>query len=351
MSRFAVFAEREAFNDITFNGDYPNLKTIFSEHSKIYLNISPEDLAQELITESEIFFFLHAYAGAQPPESYQAQFENVYDDPANLISTPRSMYFLKVTKAQADQMQDAYGVIVQSVEGIDDTVLSASFFRELEKDEVMESGGLSGWKYLLNFDIPPSNAIVIYDNYLFKDTENIANNPVSVGKENIKWLLDKLLPPALNVEYHVTLISDNYDRLEQWRAQLAGNLNTEINNLRPYDINVEVVFMKPESLHKRRLIMNYVNASCDRGFCVFKVRDGKTVKGVNDVRFNRIFCTLQNHKGDTEYASATKALQIIKKETNGLAAHIVSGVDAYRGAILGGCNADKTLKNRIINDV
>jgi hypothetical protein len=47
MSRFTVFAEREAFNDITFNGDYPNLKSIFSEHSTIYLNMSPEDLAQE----------------------------------------------------------------------------------------------------------------------------------------------------------------------------------------------------------------------------------------------------------------------------------------------------------------
>jgi hypothetical protein len=261
------------------------------------------------------------------------------------------MYFLNVSQAQADQMQNAYGVIVQSVQGIDDKVLSASFFRELTKDEVIENGGLLGWKYLLNFDIPPSNAIVIYDNYLFKDTETIANNSVSVGKENIKWLLDKLLPPALSVEYHVTLISDNYDRLEQWRAQLAGNLNTEINNLRTYDINVEVVFMKPESLHKRRLIMNYVNASCDRGFCVFKVRDGKTVKGVNDIRFNRIFCTLHNHAGDTEFTSATKALQIIKKESTDLAAHIVSGVDAFRGAILGGCNANKTLKNRLINDV
>ncbi|MBK8700568.1 MAG: hypothetical protein IPN29_13975 [Saprospiraceae bacterium] len=97
--------------------------------------------------------------------------------------------------------------------------------------------------------------------------------------------------------------------------------------------------------------MNYINASCDRGFSVFKVRDGKTVKGVNDVRFNQFFCALHNHTGDTEFISATKALQTIKKETNDLAAHIVSRVNAYRGAILGSCNANKTLKNRLINDV
>ncbi|MBK8700567.1 MAG: hypothetical protein IPN29_13970 [Saprospiraceae bacterium] len=189
MSRFNIFAEREAFNEVTFNGDYPNLKNIFSEHSKIYLNTTPADLAKELQSESEIFFFLHAYAGAVPPESFEAQFDNVYDDPINLVSTPRSMYFLKVTSDRANQMQDAYGVIVQSVDSMDDSVLSASFFRELDKDEVFENGVIFGWKYLLNFQIPPSNAIVIYDNYLFKDIETKGDKYILLVKRILNGCL------------------------------------------------------------------------------------------------------------------------------------------------------------------
>lgn len=351
MSDFIIYAEKKAFDEITFNGNYPNLHSIFTNHSTVFLNLSAQELQDNINSEGEIFYYLHAYAAAKVPEAHPDQFENVYDDGVNLVSTPRSIYFLDITKAEADQLQNSFGVIVQSCDHIDDNVLSSSFFRELAKDETIENGPLLGWKYLLNFDIPPSNALIISDSFLFSDTENVGGNPISVGKENIKWLLDKILPDSLNVVYHVTLISEDYNRAEAWRAQIAGSMNTEINNLRPYDINVEVVFMGSEHFHKRRLIMNYINASCDKGFSVFRVRDGKTVKGVNDIRFNRIFSANQNHLGDTEYNASTKALRVIKRECNGLAAHIVSGAAVYRGAILGGSNADKTLKNRLVNDV
>jgi len=36
---------------------------------------------------------------------------------------------------------------------------------------------------------------------------------------------------------------------------------------------------------------------------------------------------------------------------NELAAHIDGGNPVYRGAILGGCNPNKSLRNRLINDV
>lgn len=351
MSDFIVYAEKKAFDEITFNGDYPNLKKIFIDHATLFLNLTQQELEDNINSQGEIFYFIHAYAGAKVPQVHPDQFDNVYDDGANLVSTPRSLYFLDITKAEADNLQSSFGVMVQSSNDIDDNVLSSSFFRELAKDEVIENGTLLGWKYLLNFDIPPSNALVISDSFLFSDTEIVGGNAVYVGKENIKWLLDKILPPTLNVDYHVTLVSEDFDRAADWRAQLSGNLNTDINNLRPYNINVEVVFLRSEHFHKRRLIMNYINASCDKGFSVFRIRDGKTVKGVNDIRFNRIFCTIHNHSGDTEFVSATKALQIIKRECAALATHITSGAQVYRGAILGSCNANKTLKNRLINDV
>lgn len=351
MSEFIVYSEKKAFDDITFNGDFPNLRRIFTNYATIILNLSQLELQNNIEAEGEIFYFLHANAGAKVPIAYPVQFENVYEDNSNVVSTPRSVYFLNVSKKDADVMKTSYGILVQSCDAIDDSVLSGPFFKELKKGQVIEQGAKTGWMQLLDIEIPPSNAIVISDSFLFSDTETIGQNTFSVGKENLVKLLDKLLPGELQIEYHVTVLSEDYDRPQEWKAKIAGDLNTAIKNLRRYDINVEIIFIKSEQFHKRRLIMNYVNASCDKGFSVFRVRDAKTVKSVNDIRFNRVFSNLDNLGGDSDFDSATEGLMVIKEVSDDLAAHIRSGVDVYRGAILGGCKADQTSKNRLINDV
>ncbi len=83
MNEFAVFTEKKAFDEIVFNDDYPNLKSISTEHAKLYLNISKEQLEQDLQSDSEILLFLQAYAAAKVPESFEAQFENVYPRSTN----------------------------------------------------------------------------------------------------------------------------------------------------------------------------------------------------------------------------------------------------------------------------
>ena len=351
MNEFVVYTEKKAFDEITFNGNYPNLRRVFTNHATIVLNLTQQELQDNIDAEGEIFYFLHANAGAKLPIAYPAQFENVYQDNASVVSTPRSIYFLNITKPEADTMKTAFGILVQSSEAIDDNALTGTYFKELKKDQKIESAGKIGWMQLLDFEIPPSNAVIISDSYLLNDTETIGENTFSVGKENLIKLLNKLLPVGLQIEYHVTIVSEDYDRTQEWKAKIAGDLNTAIKNLRPYDINVEIIFVKSEHFHKRRLIMNYVNASCDKGFSVFRVRDGKTVKSVNDIRFNRVFSNLDNLGGDTDFDSATEGLQSIKQVSLELAAHIRSGADVYRGAIMGGCKADRTPKNRLINDV
>jgi hypothetical protein len=328
---FEVYAEKTAFNEVVFYGELPNFKKIFADHASIILNISEDELKADLAQQGEIFYFLHANAGAKVPVAYQAPFENIATDPGELLSTPRSIYFLDISQQAADEWQRDYGVMVQSSSHINDTILCNSFLRELAKDEVIEDATSKGWKCLLNFEIPPSNAVVIEDSFLLStSTERVKGQDVRIGQQNVIWLLDRLLPLAMKAEYHVMIVSEGTDLSEDARNRLADNLNTEIKNLRSYTIHVEVIFLKSEFFHKRRLLMNYVNASCDKGFSVFRLSDEKTVRAVNDIRFNRSFSSLFHHQGDSEFDAVTKALRIIKTECT---------------------RVGRKIRNRLINDV
>jgi hypothetical protein len=192
---------------------------------------------------------------------------------------------------------------------------------------------------------------VISDNFLLTTTEKIGIEYINQGKHNLIGLFDAILPSSLNIPFHITIISEDKDRSEEWRNRLAEELRDEIGDLRDYEINVEVVFIKSEHLHERILLMNYINSSCEHGFCAFKAVDGKTVTMVNKLQINSYFSSINNTQGESEFEIASKDLQIIKDVCNELAAHIHGGDQIYRGSILGGCNPDKSLKNRLINDV
>ncbi len=289
--------------------------------------------------------------GGRSPIALKDFFDTIYDDNSVIAEKPRSAFFLKYSKADAEMIQSNYGVIVQSGDSIDDNVLTGSYKRKLHKDEEIMDGEVKGWKTLLKYNFPPSNSMVISDNYLLQSTERVGANYITSGKINVLWMLDALLPQNLAIPYHVTIVSEDNNQNEAWRNKIAGELNAEINNLRKYEINVEIVFVKSEQLHERVLLMNYVNSSCEHGFYVFKAKDGKTVHVVNKIQINSYFSVLNNNQGDTEYLIASKDLTMLKTDCNNLASHIQTGAAVYLGAILGGCNPNKSLKNRLINDV
>jgi len=137
---------------------------------------------------------------------------------------------------------------------------------------------------------------------------------------------------------------------EAWRSKEAGKIIAAIKALRTFDIEVEVVFEDSEDYHRRRVVLNYGNLTCDKGFAVFKTSDGKTVASVNDAGFKRAFHD-PSTVGDSQFTSATGDLETVKRRTGMLAAHIVKKTLLDIGSIMGDCNPDKTLKNRLINDV
>lgn len=348
---FTVYAEKDIFeNIIVFNDQMPNWYSIFCNHSEVCLNMTDEELIAEEVQGTPIFEFIKA-TGGRSPHALKEYFDSIYEDNSVIAGKPRSAFFLSYSEEEALAIQNSYGVIVQSDKSINDNILTGSFKRKLLKDEEIEEGTNIGWKSLLKYKFPPSNAVIISDNYLLPSTERVGQNFVSSGKSNVLWMLDAILPLSLSISYHVTIISEDNNQDEAWRNRIAGQLNTEINNMRNYNINVEVVFIKSEMLHERLLLMNYVNSACEHGFYVFKAKDAKTVHVVNKLQINSYFSSLNNSQGESEYQVANKDLMLLKKVCNDLAAHIHAGTPVYRGAILGGCNSNKSLKNRLINDV
>jgi hypothetical protein len=348
---YTIYSEKEIFEDIIiFNEKAPNWYNIFCNHSEICLNMTDEDLANEEKEDTPILAFIMANGG-RTPIALKSYFDDIYNDSSLIAEKPRAAFFLDYSHEQAAKIQSSYGVIVQSSSSIDDNILTGHFKRKLMKGEKVEDAASKGWKSLLKFDFPPSNAMVISDNFLLQSIESVASKPIASGKTNVLWMLDAILPATLSIPYHVTIISEDNNQDKTWRNKIAGELNSEINNLRDYQINVEVVFIKSELLHERVLLMNYVNSSCEHGFYLFKVKDGKTVHVVNKIQINSYFSLLNNGQGESEFQVASKDLKLIKDVCNGLANHIHSGPSTYRGDILGGCNTNKTLSNRLLNDV
>jgi hypothetical protein len=348
---FTVYAEKEIFEEIVlYNEKYPNWYSIFRNHAEICLNLTKEELMLEEIPDTPIFEFYKATGGKSliPLNEY---FQSIYDNNAEITNKPRAAFFLEVTPEQASDMQNKFGIIVQSSESINDRALTGSFYKNLLKDMVYEDGTRSGWQHLMNFNLPPSNAMVISDNYLFAHTEKGQN----IGKANFLNMANAILPANLEIPYHIIIFAnDNPDKNHQtakalkWCEKISRELKSELSDLRPYEIIVEVVFTS--TLHRRKLILNYVNATADSGFAVFNINDHKTVRSNNDFRFDSIFSDVINKLGDTDFKTAESVLAELKKKAQSLHEYLKNADATVNHIILGDCKSDKSIRNRLIND-
>jgi hypothetical protein len=342
---FTIYSEKEIFENITIYDDkYPNWHKILCGHSQICLNLTDKELEDEEIPGTVIFEFINALGGKRPI-ALKDYFNNIYEDNSLIIDKPRSVFFLNYPKTITDTLQKDIGVIVQSSDEIDDNILYGTFYRELPKDFVVENGTNIGWKELLNFPLTPSNSIVISDDYLFKNEEFGKN----VGICNLIALLDSILPETINVEYQILIITQDHNKSQKWCEKFAGDLKATLVRLRKYKISVEIVFS--ESIHKRKVILNYLSLICDKGFAVFRVNDLKTVRSENDFRIEKFFNRMALNEGDSEYKSSEINLIQIKKICESTKQFINNSKSDINKRILGDCKKDKSINNRLLNDV
>lgn len=345
MSEFVIYAEKKAFDEIIFNGTYPNLVNVFANHSRLFLNLTQKEFEEDIASEGEIFYFLHAYAGAKIPEVHPDHFLNVYEDGENLLANPRSLYFLNITPELASSLQDDFGIIVQSISHINDDILVGTAHRELPKGTILSSGTKMGWHYLFDFPLPPSNAILISDDFLFQNDENSE----IVGENNLIELLDAVLPKSLKTEYHVLVVSEEQGRPEDRYLKLEKDLKDKITKLRNYTILFELVF--GASVHKRKAFLNYLSITCDKGFAMFRLRDLKTVRSHNDFRYEKTFNRAKKSEGDTVFQSDSLLFDEINRKCNSIIQYIKNRHQDVNNRILGDSKEVLLIRNRLLKDI
>ena len=344
-----IYLSRNALEKVAVCNDiYPNLHAIFKSHAILCVDMTDEELDIALAdTEGNISQFclrneIETYA-------LHPYFCSLKEDQSQIVLKSRSMFLLDISSDEAKELTEKYGIIVQSENCIDDEVFQLSFRRVLEKDTTIP-GASHGWRNLFKeLRFPPCNSFVITDNYLFKNVKN--GQPV--GQENLKMLLDALLPAKLETTFHLFIVAQKSNRVfnDEKAKEVLVELTNYINEIRS-DIKVQLELVTSHTVHPRKIISNYFVIVCDKGFQLFHPIRKNEICENNEICATSILYDASNTSGDTLLTISAKDIDSIRKvckECKVLRQQIVNCVDDPTKMIIGDCSEDKTIKNRLIN--
>jgi hypothetical protein len=337
-----IYADLDAIEEIILlDKNYPNLNKILQNNAVFCLNISDDEFNEIWKEESDLFVFCTGY-NIPTPIALKTYFDSLKTDYSQIIEKPRSLFILNENSNKVQELYEKYGVLVVNKNEIRDDILQLKHFKEYSKDE-QSIGNSNGWHNSLNgLNFPPSNSIVLTDNFLFSRKEN---NEL-IGVSNLINLISVLLPSKLSVDFHILVICNHPKLSSDECDKLIGRINASIIRLRDYKIKIEFVFT--ETIHKRILISNYYNINCDKGFEMFKISNSRKVIDSNDIDVYSVLHDPVNSTGDSAYKSTSKKLNELKTICNNLKVQINNGIKDHEKNIVGDCNKDKSLINRLI---
>ena len=162
----------------------PKAKAMF----KVYI---PEPAYQGIMKAEEQVQLLKAADN----ERYKAH-------PENVLKNSTALYLLDVSPAEALNIQKRYGVMCQSSASPDiSTLIDINDEHTTEEKEPLGRG----WDSVLDsVERLPSNALILTDRYLFKNTNANYGN----GFDNVRSILTELLPRELETNYQITVVYD-----------------------------------------------------------------------------------------------------------------------------------------------
>ena len=228
-------------------------------------------------------------------------FKKIDKHPEVIAMYPSSVFILDIDENEAASLQRRFGVIVQSFQHLDDTILTSVS----RKDIYTEKGDSDfGWGYVFNGvnDIPV-NAVIINDRNLFSNDQvikdkdgNVTKNRLS-GVENVGSILNAILPKTLEIPFHVLIVCDKAG-IE--RHLTVKNLITYLNDIKKklekqldiqYHIIMELLAVSSQSMlyentHNRRILTNYSLLTFDHKINAF---DGKRSTATQRISINKLF--------------------------------------------------------------
>lgn len=228
--------------------------------------------------------------------------ESVKKNHANVLNEPCGIFLLDITREEANEIQTKYGVICQSLDYLDHTILT----QKGTHAELHSSGKDKKWSWELifrKFQRFPTNAVLVIDAHLFNndkwnDEKDEYSDTQNLGLSNLQTILDQILPEQFEGTYHIGVLLTDYEvaaakrqtRTNLKNQQIANKINKIKKKIdRPYKdkINIEVIFMNQETgyhqlIHNRRILTNTYVLNADYKLAAFdangKSRTTQTVK-------------------------------------------------------------------------
>lgn len=199
-----------------------------------------------------------------------AENENYTLHPDKVLKRPSALYILDVPETVTAKIQSDYGVMCLSGDNPDITPLIDIYDEHTTNTREPYD---RGWhKVLDSIKHIPSNALILTDRYLFKNTNNWYGN----GFSNFRSILSELLPTQLKTPYHITVvffkdgINDSYSF--ESIAKRLYDIALEFKD--PSDIMVEALCLIDKKgvyhhLHNRRIVSNYYVVKTDYTLAAF----------------------------------------------------------------------------------
>ena len=269
--------------------------------------------------------------------------KNMLANKAELIKNCRSLFIMDIDEHEAVKIQEECGVLVLSSNKIDDEVFNRKYWRHLFiKDAMVQGSAISEWQNVLNeMSWLPMNSLVLFDNYLFTGKDDALDNCV----ENVKGLLNAILPDHLGVDFHILILTRHPDCCDNKRNQIVGNIKAFLETKKDYKIKLEVVFC--DSPHQRKIITNYNIMIGDKGFVNFNNKKKKIIDN-NPTYACSVFQNMNCSVGDTEYLMATVDLENIHSISEKIKEMNNNGVNDPTKIIVGNGSSRKEIYNRLL---
>lgn len=248
------------------------------------------------------------------------------------IDDPHSILLIDAKKEDAKSISSKYGCCCYS---FNDIPANSFLFQESIEINVDKEDVKTNWGSLLFSEyVSPSNSLIFIDRYLFSDDSNGIKS--EDGINNVFDVLNKILPPSLDKEYHVLLVFDastlpkphiNDNSTENTRYTPFKRISTQINSLkkrlnRPYNIVIETVSVDCNcgyynETHNRRILSNYFIIRAEHSLKAF--RDSKSLYSQSlFLDWGASKGIVRSRKSDVPAKALNKCLKGIKDAINQL---------------------------------
>lgn len=274
----SIFIPQDALEDILIDNMDASMEPeqqnvwykIFTTQEVIY--VSSWDDSKYLSADEPLFVFAESY-GVEL--RYETEYiEGIVDNHELVTRYRNGVFLLDINKEDAETIQRDYGVVCQSIQYLDESVIMdpGIDFRPKKNEE-----GYS-WDIILNAinaEHYPSNYLILIDRYLF-----CKNDDFDSALQNIYEILDVMLPKhQLKRSYKISIIVCQQEEAPSL-TEIAKRVNDIVPYLkRPYKIDTEILYLTYLSglytmSHNRCILTNYTITQLENKIDAFE--DGRS---------------------------------------------------------------------------